>query len=427
MLVDCGLFQGLKALRLRNWEAPPVQPKELAAIVLTHAHLDHSGYLPVLAQRGFDGPVICSRGTRDLCAILLPDAAHLQEEEAAYANRRGFSKHKPALPLYTQAQAQAALELLQGVGFGEAVALSAAFRAELQPAGHILGASIVTIRADGLRIVFSGDLGRYHDPIMRPPAEIQAADYLIVESTYGNRRHEATDPEAELGAHLARVLERGGVAVIPAFAVGRAQSLLFYISRLKARGAIPDVPVFLNSPMAIDATRLYRAYRHEHRLTVEECRAACTVAKMVNSAEESKALNLRRGPMIIVSASGMVTGGRVLHHMKAFAPEPRNMIILPGFQAAGTRGASLAAGAEEIKIHGGYVRVGAEVVKLDSMSAHSDYTEILRWLGGFKAPPRRTFITHGEPAAADELRRRIEEALGWSVHVPGHGESVRLP
>jgi metallo-beta-lactamase family protein len=427
VLVDCGLFQGLKALRLRNWEEPPVRPKELNAIVLTHAHLDHSGYLPVLARRGFDGPVISSRGTRDLCGILLPDAGHLQEEEAAYANRFGFSKHKPALPLYTEAQAQATLELFKGVGYGEDIELSTVFRAELQPAGHILGASIATMRADGLRIVFSGDLGRYNDPIMRPPAEIQAADYLIVESTYGNRRHEVADPEGELGAHLARVLQRGGVAVIPAFAVGRAQSLLFYISRLKARAAIPDVPVFLNSPMAIDATQLYRAYRHEHRLTVEECRAACAVARMVNSADDSKALNLRRGPMIIVSASGMVTGGRILHHLKAFAPDSRNMIILPGFQAAATRGASLAGGAKEIKIHGRYVSVRAEVVKLDSMSAHADYTEILRWLGGFKAPPRRTFITHGEPAAADELRRRIEETLGWNVHVPQHGESVRLP
>ena len=426
VLVDCGLFQGLKALRLRNWEAPPVRPKALDAIVLTHAHLDHSGYLPVLARRGFDGPVISSRGTRDLCGILLPDAGHLQEEEAAYANRRGFSKHKPALPLYTEEQAQATLKLFKAVDYAADIELSTAFRAELQPAGHILGASIASIRADGLRIVFSGDLGRYDDPIMRSPTEIQAADYLIVESTYGNRRHEAVDAEGELGAHLTRVLQRGGVAVLPAFAVGRAQALLFYIFRLKARGAIPDVPVFLNSPMAIDVTQLYRAYRHEHRLTVDECRAACTVARMVNSADDSKALNLRKGPMIIISASGMATGGRVLHHLKAFAPDPRNMIILPGFQAAGTRGASLAGGAKEIKIHGGYVRVGAEVIKLDSLSAHADYTEILRWLRGFKSPPRRTFVTHGEPAAADELRRRIEETLGWSVHLPQHGESVRL-
>lgn len=427
LLVDCGLFQGVKALRLRNWEPPPLRPQELDAVVLTHAHLDHSGYLPVLARRGFEGPVIASRGTRELCAILLPDCGHLQEEEALYANRQGFSKHKPALPLYTQEQARRTLGLFRSVDFGEETSLGDAFRAKLQPAGHILGASTVALRTLGPRIVFSGDLGRYNDPIMHAPAPIDAADYLVVESTYGNRRHESIDPEAELGAHLARVLERKGVAVIPAFAVGRAQALLFHISRLKLRGAIPDVPVFLNSPMAIDATQLYRAYRREHRLTIEQCRAACTVAQMVNSTDESKALNLRRGPMIIISASGMATGGRVLHHLKAFAPEPRNMIILPGYQAAGTRGASLATGANEIKIHGAYVRVGAEVVKLDSMSAHADYTEILRWLSAFKIPPRRTFVTHGEPAAADEMRRRIEETLGWNVHVPEHGECVSLP
>ena len=426
VLVDCGLFQGLKSLRLRNWEAPPLRPQELDAVVLTHAHLDHSGYLPVLARRGFNGPVIASGGTRDLCEILLPDSGHLQEEEAAYANRRGFSKHKPALPLYTEAQARQTLELFKGVDFGEEIALGKAFSAALQPAGHILGASIATIRTDGLRIVFSGDLGRYDDPIMREPTPIESADYLVVESTYGNRRHATIDPEAELGAHLARVLQRKGVAVIPAFAVGRAQTLLLYISRLKARSAIPDVPVFLNSPMAIDATQLYHQYRNEHRLTKAECEAACTTATMVNSADESRALNLRRGPMIIVSASGMATGGRVLHHLKVFAPDPRNMILLSGFQAAGTRGASLAAGATEIKIHGGYVRVGAEVVKLDSMSAHADYTEILEWLRGFKRPPRRTFVTHGEPAAADEMRRRIAETLGWEVRVPELDEKVTL-
>ena len=426
VLVDCGLFQGLKALRLRNWAPPPVAPKDVGAVVLTHAHLDHSGYLPRFIRQGFAGPVHSSPGTRDLCAILLPDSGHLQEEEVRYANKRSFSKHKPALPLYTEEDGRRSLERFAPVPFRTEATVAREFHLTLQPAGHILGASIATLRAGGGRVVFSGDLGRLHDPIMHAPAKVAQADYLVVESTYGNRRHDAEDPEQALGKHLDRALARGGVVVMPAFAVGRAQALLYYISRLKARGAIPDVPVYLNSPMAGDATRLYHEYRSEHRLTEAACAAACSVAKIVNTPEESQALNGRGGPMIIVSASGMATGGRVVHHLKAFAPDPRNMIVLPGFQAAGTRGATLASGATEVKIHGEYVPVRAEVVKMDSMSAHADYSEILEWLRGFKHPPRRTFITHGEPAAADELRRRIEETFGWSVSVPEYGEKVQL-
>lgn len=427
VLIDCGLFQGLKPLRLRNWVPLPVGPSELDAVVLSHGHLDHSGYLPVLVCRGYGGRVYASRGTRDVCEILLPDSGHLMEEEANYANKRGFSKHKPALPLYTENDAREALKNFEPVAFREQFRISGAIWGELHPAGHILGASIVSLFSERLKIVFSGDLGRSNDPIMRAPATVDEADYVVVESTYGNRRHETGDPEAALGAHLSRVLARHGVAIIPAFAVGRAQALLFYIARLKRRHAIPDVPVFLNSPMAIDATALYRRYRAEHRLSEDECHAACSVAKMVNSADDSRALNERRGPMIIISASGMATGGRVLHHLKAFAPEARNMILLPGFQAAGTRGAALAAGADAIKIHGQYVPVRAEIVKLDGMSAHADYHEIMQWLRAFKRPPKCTFVTHGEPAAADELRRRIEETLGWTVRVPEHGEKVSLP
>jgi metallo-beta-lactamase family protein len=426
VLVDCGLFQGLKALRLRNWAPPPVRPRDVGAVVLTHAHLDHSGYLPRFIAQGFAGPVHASPGTRDLCAILLPDSGHLQEEEARYANKRGFSKHKPALPLYTEADARRSLKQFATVPFRRETDVAGGFKLTLRPAGHILGAAIAELRAAQTRVVFSGDLGRMNDPIMRPPTPVSEADYLVVESTYGNRRHDAADAEDALGRHLSRAVERGGVVIIPSFAVGRAQSLLYFISRLKARGALQDVPVYLNSPMAIDATRLYHRYRAEHRLTPEQCQAACTVATMVNTADESRALNERGGPMIIVSASGMATGGRVLHHLKAFAPEARNMILLAGFQAAGTRGAALAAGATEVKIHGEYVAVRAEVVKMDSMSAHADYGEILDWLRRFKRPPKRTFVTHGEPAAADEMRRRIEETLGWPVSVPEYGEKVGL-
>jgi metallo-beta-lactamase family protein len=426
LLIDCGLFQGLKALRLRNWAPPPVAPKDVDAVVLTHAHLDHSGYLPRFIGQKFAGPVHSSFGTRDVCGILLPDSGHLQEEEARYANKRGFAKHKPALPLYTEEQARQSLKRFSPVPFRKETLIAGGLRLTVQPAGHILGASIAVLRAGGTKVVFSGDLGRMRDPIMHPPSRVEEADYLVVESTYGNRRHGDVDPEEELRAHLARALSRNGVVVMPAFAVGRAQTLLYLISRLKARRAIPDVPIYLNSPMAINATRLYHEHMAEHRLSDEECEAAHSVAQMVNTADDSRALNARGGPMVIISASGMATGGRVLHHLKAFAPDARNMIVLPGFQAAGTRGAALAGGAAELKIHGGYVPVRAEVVKMDSMSAHADYTEILEWLRGFERPPRRTFVTHGEPAAADEMRRRIEETLGWAVSVPEYGEKAAL-
>lgn len=426
VLVDCGLFQGLKALRLRNWAPSPIRPGKIGAVVLTHAHLDHSGYLPRLIKQGFNGVVHCSHATRDLCAILLPDSGHLQEEQALYANRHSFSKHKPALPLYTEADARASLRRFVPMQFGQETTLAGQYGLALHPAGHILGASIVSLRVDRVRVVFSGDLGRMNDPIMPAPASIAEADYLVVESTYGNRRHDSVRPEEALAGHLGRALARNGVVVIPAFAVGRAQALLHFIAQLKARHAIPDVPVYLNSPMATDATRLLHEYRAEHRLDAEECRAACSVAQIVRTADDSRALNARRGPMIIVSASGMASGGRVLHHLVAFAPDARNMILLPGFQAAGTRGAALADGAPEIKIHGQYVPVRAEVVKMDNMSAHADYAEILQWLRGFSHPPRQTFVTHGEPAAADEMRRRIEETLGWSVCVPEYGEEAKL-
>ena len=426
VMIDCGLFQGLKALRLRNWAPPAVEPSSVRAVVLTHAHLDHSGYLPLFVKRGFAGAVHASSGTAGLCGILLPDSGHLQEEEARYANKRGFSRHKPALPLYTEDEARASLKSLAPQRFAHAAPLPGGFQLMLQPAGHILGASIATLEAQRLRIVFSGDLGRMNDPIMRAPTAVAEADYLVVESTYGNRRHDPADPEEALGGHLNRALGRGGVVVVPAFAVGRAQALLYFISRLKARRAIPDVPVFLNSPMAVNATRLYHEHMAEHRLTPEQCEAMCNAAKIVNSADDSRALNERSGPMIIVSASGMATGGRVVHHLKAFAPDPRNMILLAGFQAAGTRGASLAAGADAVKIHGSYVPVRAEVVKMDNLSAHADYEEILAWLRNFRRPPRRVFVTHGEPAAADELRRRIEEAFGWAVSVPEYGEKALL-
>ncbi len=423
-LIDCGLFQGFKQLRLRNWQPLPIDPQRISSVVLTHAHIDHSGYLPLLVRNGFGGRIYCSKATKELCQILLPDSAHLQEEEARYANKRGFSKHKPALPLYTVEDANRALENFHAIDFDEPARLSPTSSAHLLPAGHILGAAMVMIESRGKRILFSGDLGGPNDPIMRPPTRVESADVLVLESTYGNRRHSAANPEVELASRLGPALSRSGVVVIPAFAVGRVQTLLYLIARLKGRGLIPDVPIYLNSPMAVDATRIYHTYRSEHRLSAEECTAACQVAQFVNSPEASKELNQKQGPMIIISASGMATGGRVVHHLKAFAPDPNNMILFSGFQAAGTRGAAIVNGAESVKIHGEYVPVRAEVANLESLSGHADYAEILDWLKAFARAPEMICITHGEPAAADGMRLHIQESLGWQSRVPDYLERM---
>jgi metallo-beta-lactamase family protein len=426
ILVDCGLFQGFKQLRLRNWAPLPLKAATLSAVVLTHAHIDHSGYLPLLVKNGFSGKVRCSEATYELCRILLPDAGRLQEEEAEYANRRGFSKHRPALPLYTEEDAKRSLAQFAPVAFDREIKLGRV-RLRLAPAGHILGASIICLGHGARTLVFSGDLGRPNDPIMVAPTAIRAADYLVLESTYGNRLHDPEDPRTKLGRVISKTVERGGVVVIPSFAVGRAQSLLYHIHQLKAEGLIPaDLPVYLNSPMAADATEIYRRHRAEHRLTPEQCRAMCSAATIVNTPEESKELNEKKGPMVIIAASGMATGGRVVHHLKAFAPDARNTILFSGFQAGGTRGETILSGAEAVKIHGEYVPIRAEVAVINNLSAHADYAEILDWLRGFGRPPRETFITHGEPVAADALRRRIEEQLRWRVRVPDYLEKAML-
>ena len=427
LLVDCGLFQGYKQLRLRNWARPPFDPATLNAAVLTHAHLDHSGSLPRLVKAGYGGPVHCTSGTYDLCRLLLPDSGRLQEEEAELANRHGWSRHQPALPLYTEADAVAALERFEVHGFDEEFEAAPGLRVSFLPAGHILGAAMVQVRSGARTVLFSGDLGRPNDPIMRPPASVARADVLVVESTYGNRAHDPVDPQQRLGEVIARTIQRDGVVVIPSFAVGRTQSLLWAIHRLKATRVLPgELPVFLNSPMAVDATAIYRRHRAEHRLSPEECQAMCHAARFVNTVEESKRLNERRGPMVIIAGSGMASGGRVVHHLKAFAPDPRNTILFAGFQAGGTRGAAILEGAEAVKIHGQYVPVRAEVERIDNLSSHADAQEILAWLGGFTAPPARTFVTHGEPAAADALRQRIEEQLHWRCEVPDYRDTVTL-
>ena len=426
ILIDCGLFQGYKQLRLRNWAPLPFDPATIDLVILTHAHLDHSGYLPLLVKHGYRGAVLCTAATAELCGILLPDSGHLQEEDAQYANRHGFSKHHPALPLYTQKDAQESLLQLEAIGFDRTVNIAPGLDFRLLRAGHILGAAMAEFHCGNRAVLFSGDLGRPNDLLMKPPAQVEHADYLVLESTYGNRRHEQTDPLHLLADVVSRTAARGGVVIIPAFAVGRTQVLLYAIHLLKSARRIPDLPVYLNSPMAIDATGIYRQYRLEHRLTEEQCKAMCAAARPVTTVEESKALNNRRGPMILISASGMVTGGRVLHHVKAFAPDPCNTILLSGFQSGGTRGAALAAGAETVKIHGEYVPVRAEVATLNNLSAHADSVETLEWLRHFSRPPRRTFITHGEPPAADALRRSIEEKLNWQCCVPDYLERASL-
>lgn len=426
VLVDCGLFQGFKQLRLKNWAPLPIDPRQIDAVILTHAHIDHSGYLPLLVKNGFSGGVYCTAATLDLCAVLLPDSGYLQEEEARYANKRGYSKHAPALPLYTQKDAEQPLRQFTPIDFGRDFDPGGELILHLIPSGHILGSAFVLLRSTQTSILFSGDLGRPHDPIMVAPTFIRETDYLVTESTYGDRRHNPTDPQVVLAQVINRTIERGGVIVVPAFAVGRAQSLLYYIYLLKRAKAIPNIPVFLNSPMAANVNHIFHSHQGEHRLTPDQCDAMSGVAHIINSVEESKALNNRKGPMLLISASGMATGGRVLHHLKALAPDPRNAILFTGFQAGGTRGAAMVSGSESVKIHGEYIPVRAEVTVLDNLSAHADCAEIIDWLGHFDVPPRQTFVTHGEPAASDALRHRIEEQLGWHCRVPEYLEQASL-
>ena len=425
ILVDCGLFQGFKQLRARNRKPFPVRPSTIDAVLLTHAHLDHSGYLPALIRGGFRGRVLCTDATAELCGLILPDSGHIQEEEARYAARKGFSKHKNPKPLYTRRDAVASLERFDRHPFDTPVSLGEGVTASFIPAGHLLGAAQIRLEIGGRVVHFSGDLGHDPDPLMRAPEPFGGADVLVCESTYGNRAHADIDPEAELAPILKRTFARGGTVLIPSFAVGRAQGLMLHIARLMGRGDIPYVPVYLNSPMAVDATEIYHRHHDEHHVSRADCRAMFEIATRVNSVEDSKTLNTRQGPMIIISASGMLTGGRILHHLQSFGGDRRNTILLSGFQAGGTRGAALADGARRLRMFGRDVAIEAEVVQLGSFSGHADADEILRWMSAGPAP-EMTYLTHGEPSASDTLRFRVEHELGRPARVPEHLETVYL-
>ena len=432
LLLDCGLFQGLKELRLRNWAPCPVPAASIGGVLLSHAHIDHSGALPRLGREGFRGPIYCTPGTADLLKIMLPDAAHLQEEEADFSNRHQTSKHQPALPLFTTADADQVLAQVRPVGFNDSFSPAQGVTARFINAGHILGAGLVEVSVDGRTLVFSGDLGRYGVPIMRDPDPVPAADVLLVESTYGNRLHPADDHRDRLVSGVQRAVQKKGWLLIPAFAVGRSQEVLYDLRELEDTARIPSLPVYLDSPMAIEATAIYARHPEEHDQDLRRVAAsgerpfAPKRVRICKSAGDSKRLNDTDGPGIIIAGSGMATGGRILHHFARRLPDERTTVLFVGYQAAGTRGRLLREGAREMKMLGQSVPVRATIMASDSYSAHADQGEILRWLGGFTRPPETTYIVHGEPDAAAALQALIASQLKWRAVVAQDGQRVDI-
>ncbi len=434
ILVDCGLFQGLKELRRRNWEPLPVPASSIHAVVLTHAHIDHSGWLPRLVAEGFKGRVFCTPGTADLCKIVLPDAGRLAEEDAREANRHGYTKHSPALPLFTEADALRALGHLQPVGFDRPVPVTDDVCVRFVNSGHLLGSAfaVLSLGVDGGRqVVFSGDIGRYDRPIVPDPLQIEGADTLIVESTYGDRRHAPDEDGAILAEIVCDTVKRGGKVIIPAFAIGRAEEVIYWLKRLEEAGRIPVVPVFLDSPMALEALKYYQQRANELDPDMQTPRGQLSAFmtrrfQAVTRPQQSTELVASRIPSIVISSSGMATGGRVLSHLKAALPNGRNTVLFSGFQAEGTRGRKLLEGAREIKIHGEMIPVNARVEQLHSMSAHADAGELLRWMRGFERAPKMTYVVHGEPTAATALETAIGRELGWPTHVADYLEAVEL-
>jgi metallo-beta-lactamase family protein len=435
LLVDCGQFQGTRELRRRNWGALPVHPSSIHAVLLTHAHIDHSGLLPRLVANGFHGRIYCTHSTADLCTLVLTDAGRLQEEDARLANRNQFSRHSPAVPLFTEADAYSALSHIERVNFDTPIEVAPGINAEFTIAGHLLGSAYVRVsrtHGNAPRILFGGDLGRYSRPVLPDPMPAPDAETLLLESTYGDRVHPPDDDGEPLRRVIEQTIGRGGRVIIPSFAVGRVEEVLYWLKRLEDSGRLKPSPVYVDSPMAVQSLDYYAKHADEldpdmrtgdHELTAYATKRFRPVA----SARESREIVGSSEPAIVISASGMATGGRVLHHLAACLPDARNTVLFVGFQAEGTRGRALVEGAKAVKIHGAMIGVAAQIEKIDSMSAHADSDETLRWLGTFRAAPKQTYLVHGEPVAQDALKARIETALKWAVHVPQHGEKADVP
>ncbi|MDA0349071.1 MAG: MBL fold metallo-hydrolase [Verrucomicrobia bacterium] len=436
LLIDCGLFQGIKANRLKNWDAFPEAPPLIDEVILTHAHIDHTGYLPRLVKDGFRGGIHCTSGTADLLKILLPDTGHLQEEEARYANKKGYSKHHPAKPLFTEEDAKDVFPYLRTVDYGQHFHPAEGLRAKYRDAGHILGSAWLDLKTksrNGFRkIVFSGDLGRPLDSILRAPVQSYDVDYLVLESTYGDRLHEDKDPREKFAEIVTQTMDRHGMVVIPAFSVGRTQTLLFMIREMEDQGLLPSVPIYVDSPMALKALEVHKNHIPDFNLTCRKLHIAGTQLfrpkklKLCPKRDQSIAINNTHEKGIIISASGMATGGRILHHLKERLPKENNTILFVGYQAEGTRGRTLLEGAKELKMFGEMIPVNAHIEYIPGFSGHADYQEILAWLLGFNKKPERIFLVHGEDGPREALANHIRKQFNWNVTVPKEGESVEL-